>query len=69
MARYFKLIEIDCDSFVEATGEDLGSYSQLIVPVTSDMERDFISLIEIIFLQPLTVMTIVNVLNRGVRNE
>lgn len=33
MARYFKLIEIDCDSFVEATGEDLGSYSQLIVPV------------------------------------
>lgn len=33
MARYFKLIEIDRDSFIEATGEDLGSYSQLIVPV------------------------------------
>lgn len=23
MARYFKIIEIDCDSFVAATGEDL----------------------------------------------
>lgn len=33
MARYFKLIEIDRDSFIEATGEDLDFYSQLIVPV------------------------------------
>lgn len=33
MARYFKLIEIDRDNFVEATGEDLDFYSQLIVPV------------------------------------
>ena len=33
MARYFKLIEIDRDSFVKATGEDLDSYSQLVVPV------------------------------------
>lgn len=23
MARYFKVVEIDCDSFIEATGEDL----------------------------------------------
>lgn len=30
MARYFKIMEIDCDSFIEATGEDL-EYSQLIV--------------------------------------
>ncbi|MBS6272696.1 MAG: hypothetical protein KH543_14230 [Clostridiaceae bacterium] len=33
MVRYFKLIEIDRDNFVEATGEDLDFYSQLIVPV------------------------------------
>ena len=33
MVRYFKMIEIDCDSFIEATGEDLDYYSQLIVPV------------------------------------
>ena len=33
MARYFKLIEIDRDSFIETTGEDLDFYSQLIVPV------------------------------------
>lgn len=33
MARYFKLIEIDRDSFIEATGEDLDCYSQLVVPV------------------------------------
>lgn len=23
MARYFKVVEIDCDNFIEATGEDL----------------------------------------------
>ena len=33
MARYFKLIEIDRDSFIGATGEDLDFYSQLIIPV------------------------------------
>ncbi|SCJ25503.1 Uncharacterised protein [uncultured Ruminococcus sp.] len=33
MTRYFKLIEIDRDSFVEVTGEDSDFYSQLIVPV------------------------------------
>ena len=33
MARYFKLIEIDRDIFIEATGEDLDCYSQLVVPV------------------------------------
>lgn len=31
MARYFKIIEIDRDSFVEATGEDLDC-CQLVVP-------------------------------------
>lgn len=34
MARYFKIIEIDSDSFIEATGEDLDC-CQLVVP-TSD---------------------------------
>lgn len=31
MARYFKVIEIDCDSFIGATGTDLDC-SQLVVP-------------------------------------
>ena len=31
MARYFKVIEIDSDSFIGATGEDLDC-CQLIVP-------------------------------------
>lgn len=31
MARYFKIIEIDSDSFIKATGEDLDC-SQLVVP-------------------------------------
>ena len=31
MARYFKIIEIDRDSFVEVTGEDLDC-CQLVVP-------------------------------------
>ena len=26
MARYFKVVEIDRDSFIEATGEDLDCY-------------------------------------------
>lgn len=36
MARYFKMIEIDCDSFFKATGEDLGFFNQLCVPVYED---------------------------------
>lgn len=31
MTRYFKIIEIDSDSFIEATGEDLDC-CQLVVP-------------------------------------
>lgn len=31
MARYFKIVEIDSDSFIEATGEDLDC-CQLVVP-------------------------------------
>ncbi len=31
MARYFKIVEIDCDSFISATGEDLDC-EQLVVP-------------------------------------
>lgn len=34
MARYFKIIEIDSDSFIEATSEDLDC-CQLVIP-TSD---------------------------------
>lgn len=33
MARYFKIVEIDCDSFIEATGEDLDC-CQLAVPTS-----------------------------------
>ena len=36
MARYFKIIEIDRDSFVEATGEDLDC-CQLVVPSGSEV--------------------------------
>lgn len=32
MARYFKMIEIDDDEFINATGEDLDC-CQLIIPV------------------------------------
>ena len=32
MARYFKITEIDCDSFFQCTGEELDC-SQLVVPV------------------------------------
>lgn len=31
MTRYFKIVEIDSDSFIEATGEDLDC-CQLVVP-------------------------------------
>lgn len=31
MAKYFKIVEIDSDSFIKATGEDLDC-SQLVVP-------------------------------------
>lgn len=31
MARYFKIVEIDSDSFIKVTGEDLDC-SQLVVP-------------------------------------
>lgn len=34
MARYFKIIEIDSDSFIEATGEDLDC-CQLVVPTSN----------------------------------
>lgn len=34
MARYFKIIEIDSDSFIEATGEDLDC-CQLVVPTSA----------------------------------
>lgn len=33
MPRYFKIVEIDCDSFIEATGEDLDC-CQLVVPTS-----------------------------------
>lgn len=31
MTRYFKIVEIDSDSFIEATGDDLDC-GQLVVP-------------------------------------
>ena len=31
MARYFKVVEIDRDSFIEATGEDLDCYQLLSI--------------------------------------
>lgn len=47
MARYFKVVEIDCDSFIEATGEDLNCYQLLSVAcdgigyvAVDDTERD-----------------------------
>lgn len=36
MARYFKIVEIDCDSFIEATSDDLDC-SQLVVPVGGEV--------------------------------
>lgn len=36
MARYFKIVEIDCDSFIEATGDYLDC-SQLVVPVSGEV--------------------------------
>lgn len=37
MARYFKVIEIDRPTFVEATGEDLGRYMQSLIPVDGNV--------------------------------
>lgn len=34
MARYFKIVEIDCDSFIEATCEDLDC-EQLVIPTNN----------------------------------
>ena len=31
MARYFKVVEIDCDSFIEATGKDLDCHQLSVV--------------------------------------
>lgn len=36
MARYFKIVEIDCDSFIEATGDCLDC-SQLVAPVGGEV--------------------------------
>lgn len=36
MARYFKIIEIDSDSFIKATGGDLDC-SQLVVPTSESV--------------------------------
>ena len=33
MARYFKVVEVDQATFVDATGEDLGHYIQSTIPV------------------------------------
>lgn len=32
MARYFKVVEVDQATFVDATGEDLGFYTQSTIP-------------------------------------
>lgn len=46
MIRYFKILEIDADEFINITGEDL-SYCQLIVPteegvfVAVDTDREY----------------------------
>lgn len=36
MARYFKITEIDRDTFIQATGDDLDC-SQLVVPVNEEV--------------------------------
>lgn len=36
MARYFRIVEIDGDDFVHATGEDLDC-SQLVVPTSESV--------------------------------
>lgn len=33
MARYFKMVEIDSDTYTRATGETLGHYIQSVVPM------------------------------------
>ena len=37
MARYFKVIEIEHEDFIKATGEDLGYYMQSTIPVNEDV--------------------------------
>lgn len=32
MSRYFKIIEIDEDTYIDATGEDLGGWVQSVIP-------------------------------------
>ena len=32
MERYFKIVEIDRETFINATDEDLGSYTQSVIP-------------------------------------
>lgn len=41
MARYFKVVEIDCDSFIEAMGEDLDC--DQLCGVCDDTEMDEIT--------------------------
>ena len=33
MERYFKIVEIDRETFINATDEDLGSYTQTVIPM------------------------------------
>lgn len=37
MARYFKVIEITRNDFVDATGEDLGYCIQNVIPIDGDV--------------------------------
>lgn len=36
MNRYFKIVEIEADEFIDATGEDLDCY-QVVVPTSEGM--------------------------------
>ena len=38
MARYFKLVEIDRDSFIEATGDDLDCLQVVETEMTIDLD-------------------------------
>lgn len=37
MARYFKMVEIDSDTYTRVTGEDLGYYSQSVTPIKDEI--------------------------------
>lgn len=37
MAKYFKMVKISKREFVEKTGENLGGYSQSVVPVEKEI--------------------------------